>query len=137
MNFEFLTKIEAEMWCFHGHDIALDTTFFIYNLLQTFKNKQDRVNSFLNKEDVVVDVSTCNEPTLVGGDEVRDDRFKPQGENLGKHFVGGIVEGYGVKILNKGGFGFFGDKGKESGISKPTNFSFGLDLGNMTDQVFF
>ena len=125
------------MWCFHDLDIAPDTAFCIYNLLLTFKNKQDRVNSFLNKEDVVVDVSTCNEPTLVGGDEVRDDRFKPGRKNFGKYFVGGIVEGYGVKNLNRGRFGFLGDKGEESGISEPANFSFGLDLGNKTDQVFF
>ena len=117
MNFEFLTKLGAGMWCFHDLDIAPHTAFCIYNLLQTFKNKQDRVNSFLNKEDVVVDVSTCNEPALVGGDEVRDDRFKQKGENIGKKFVGEIAEGDGKKMLNRGMIGFYGDKGEESGIS--------------------
>ena len=42
-----------------------------------------------------------------------------------------------MKILNRGKFGFFGDKGEESGISEPANFPFGLDLENKTDQVFF
>ena len=57
------------------------------------------MNSLLNKEDIVVDFLTCNEFSLVRGDEVRDDRFKPKGNNFGEDFVRGITEGDGAETV--------------------------------------
>ena len=79
----------------------------------------------MDEEDVVTDVPSYNELALVRGDEVGDDIFKPEGNNLGKYFIGGVAEEYGEKILNRGGIGIFGYESKEGGVGGPTHFPFG------------
>ena len=66
-------------------------------------------------EDVGVDATLRDVPSLEGVDKVREDRLEAGGKRSGQAFVWGVEEGDGADVV-KGGDGvyLFGDEGKEA-----------------------